>query len=268
MADDRQVTRMKYLRALDQKSQDEPYAHWEPDKLVDGYTDTQVQDALRYLEEKGYAEIHHSIGDRGLAPARITASGQDFLNTQARALSSMFNPHPGGLIQRPVTRDPLTISRDLGHAVADGRTLRTAADAKQSCFVIMPFQEPITSYYTHIIKPAVVEAGLVCVRADEITKPGAIIEQIWTGIQNAAVCVAELTGQRPNVMYELGLAHAVRKPVVSLVQTMDDIPFDLKHLRHIVYSTSIVSWEVKLRTDLKSMLMAALFDPTASLAFK
>jgi len=218
MADDRQRVRLRYLRALDQKSQDDPYGYWEPDELVDGYTEAQIQDSLRYWEQKGYADVQHSLGDQGLSQARITAAGQDFLATQARTLNSMFTLRPSGSIRRQVTDEPLTApvnsnyaradqaAETLGRVVAVREASRTVADTKQSCFVIMPFQQPFDSYYTHIIQPAVTEAGLICIRADEITKPGAIIEQIWMGIQNAAVCVAELTGQRSNVMYELGLA--------------------------------------------------------------
>jgi len=60
----------------------------------------------------------------------------------------------------------------------------------------------------------------------------------------------------------------VRKPVISIVQTMDDIPFDLKHLRHIVYGTRDVGWDTKLRDNLKAMVIEALSDPTTSLAFR
>lgn len=136
----------------------------------------------------------------------------------------------------------------------------------KSCFVIMPFRDPFNSYYAAIIQPAIRAAGLQSVRADEITKPGAIVGQIWQGIQDATICIAELTEQRPNVMYELGLAHAVGKPVISIVQDMKDVPFDLTHLRHIVYRTSEIGWDEKLRTALAAMLRDTLSDPSGSLA--
>ena len=40
----------------------------------------------------------------------------------------------------------------------------------------------------------------------------------------------ELTGPNPNVFYELGLAHALKKPVVLVSADENDIPFDLRHL--------------------------------------
>jgi len=47
------------------------------------------------------------------------------------------------------------------------------------------------------------------------------------------VLLADLTGKNPNVFYELGLAHALAKPVILIAETLDDIPFDLRALRVI-----------------------------------
>ena len=58
--------------------------------------------------------------------------------------------------------------------------------------------------------------------------------------------MAELTGKNPNVFYELGLAHALNKPVILVAQTLDDLPFDLRHLRTIIYSTQSVDWSKQL----------------------
>ena len=44
-----------------------------------------------------------------------------------------------------------------------------------------------------------------------------------------------MTGRNPNVMYEIGMAHTVGKPVVMITQNREDVPFDLKHYRYIVY---------------------------------
>jgi hypothetical protein len=87
------------------------------------------------------------------------------------------------------------------------------------CFVMMPFAEPIGNYYSLIYKPAIEKAGLTPVRADDdIFSTGKIIDQIWQGINSAKVLVAELTSRNANVFYELGLAHALQKPVVGVVK--------------------------------------------------
>lgn len=108
-----------------------------------------------------------------------------------------------------------------------------------SCFVMMPFAAPLGGYYESVYKPAIEKAGLQPVRADaEIFGAGKIMDQVWSGIQNANVLVAELTSRNPNVFYELGLAHALRKPVVLVSSNEDDVPFDLQHIRVIYYDVN------------------------------
>lgn len=48
--------------------------------------------------------------------------------------------------------------------------------------------------------------------------------------------MAELTTLNPNVLYELGLCHGLRVPTVLLAQSMDEVPFDLRPYRILVYS--------------------------------
>lgn len=103
----------------------------------------------------------------------------------------------------------------------------TKISAGDSCFVMMPFASPIGAYYEKIYDPAIRNAGLKPVRADaEIFATGKIMDQIWSEINSAKVLVAELTTRNPNVFYELGLAHALRKPVVLVAANEADVPFD------------------------------------------
>jgi nucleoside 2-deoxyribosyltransferase len=111
-----------------------------------------------------------------------------------------------------------------------------------TCFVIMPFEPPIGTYYDSVFKPAIESAGLNSIRADSILTPGVVMRQIWVGIREAAVCLAELTTLNANVMYELGLAHALGKPVVQVTQSIPSLPFDMRHIRHVVYHTSDPNW--------------------------
>jgi hypothetical protein len=116
-----------------------------------------------------------------------------------------------------------------------------------TCFVMMPFGGWFDRYYQEIYVPAIKEAGLEPVRADELFSTGSVVEQIWEQITKAKVLLADLTDKNPNVFYELGLAHAAIKPVVFTAARIDDIPFDLRHLRVIVYETREPEWAPKLR---------------------
>jgi len=104
------------------------------------------------------------------------------------------------------------------------------------CFYLCPFSEPFNTVYSEHVVPAVKELGHTISRADEIFGTQPIIEDIWEGINTAEIILADVTGRNPNVMYEIGMAHTVGKPVIIITQTIDDVPFDLKHFRCIVYT--------------------------------
>jgi len=135
-------------------------------------------------------------------------------------------------------------------------------DAGDTCFVVMPFSEPIGSYFQKIYEPAIKKAGLLPIRADaDIFGTGKIIDQIWSGINSAKVLVAELTSRNPNVFYELGLAHALHKPVVLVSSNGEDVPFDLKHIRVIYYDVNDPFWGDKLIDKIAENILSALKNP-------
>jgi hypothetical protein len=77
------------------------------------------------------------------------------------------------------------------------------------------------------------------------------LERIYRQIDLADIIIADMTGQNPNVFYEVGYAHAKGKMCILLTSNADDIPFDLKHHRHIVYGDSINSLREKILEELK-----------------
>jgi hypothetical protein len=142
-------------------------------------------------------------------------------------------------------------------------------DSSETCFVMMPFAEPLGGYYTAIYQPAIKKAGLTAVRADtDIFGTGKIIDQIWTGINHARVLVAELTGRNPNVLYELGLAHALRKPVVLVSSNEPDVPFDVRHVRVIYYQMTDPFWGEKLIAKVAENIVSAIKNPQEAILFE
>lgn len=107
------------------------------------------------------------------------------------------------------------------------------------CFVLMPFKDEYDEIYQEIIKPIVQELGFSCLRADEIYRSTAIMQDIWENIQISGLIIADMTDRNANVFYELGLAHAIGKEVILITQSISDVPFDLRHLRCVVYSHSL-----------------------------
>lgn len=131
---------------------------------------------------------------------------------------------------------------DLMHSESGTMTIRSifgtplkGEQFKSDIFMIMPFAEKFTSVYSEHIKPTVTGLNLHIIRGDDFFSENAIVNEIWAAIYHCRLVIAECTDRNPNVYYELGLAHAVGKPSILLVQDINDIPFDLRHLRIIVY---------------------------------
>jgi hypothetical protein len=79
---------------------------------------------------------------------------------------------------------------------------------------------------------------------------------IWQMTQDAKVLVAELTEKNANVFYELGLAHAIGKPVVLIADNLTDIPFDLQSLRVIIYDKNDPAWGTELKASITESLVS------------
>ncbi len=125
-----------------------------------------------------------------------------------------------------------------------------------SAFVIMPFDDPYDAYYGAIFRPALIEIGYSVSRADELRRPRPIILDIHEQILDADVIVCELSNKNPNVFYELGLAHAIGKPVVLVSHEPDEIPFDVSHIRAVTYDFRMPGWEDKLSADIQAAVRA------------
>jgi len=122
-----------------------------------------------------------------------------------------------------------------------------------SCFVALPFSANFELYYKQILSRTILSAGLDPVRSEDISRPHTF-EQISSGMAKAAVCIADLTGQNPGVMYILGMAHGLGKPVVLLIQSGEELPFDLTLGRRIVYRPGASKWEDMLSLQLQAAL--------------
>jgi len=105
----------------------------------------------------------------------------------------------------------------------------------------MSFAASFDKVFDSIVKAlAHPQINFACTRADDVFGGGHIIEDILKGIGSAEIIIADVTNKNPNVFYELGIAHMVKNlgNVIILTQSMDDVPFDLRPFRCIVYTQS------------------------------
>jgi hypothetical protein len=129
-------------------------------------------------------------------------------------------------------------------------------------FVIQPFSPEFLTPYT-LIKEAVTSLGASVARADEISASGSIIETIYDTIETADLVICDVSHSNPNVMYELGYIHALRKPVILIAQRTDSIPFDIRSVRTLIYDFEDQRHVVDFRRRLRDVIKDALENPSA-----
>lgn len=100
--------------------------------------------------------------------------------------------------------------------------------------VMMPFSAEFNGVHS-AIQAAVDAAGMRCLRADNIWDDDVIIQDVVKLIGTARAVICDLTDKNANVFYEVGIAHTMGQDVILVAQHESDIPFDLRHIRHIKY---------------------------------
>lgn len=172
--------------------------------------------------------------------------------------------------------------------------------ANPICFVLMPFGEKpdasgsvinFDAVYSELIAPAIAEADMQPLRADEELGGGIIHEPMFERLVVCDFAVADLTTTNANVFYELGVRHAVRpRSTVLLRAGTSRMPFDVAPLRTIKYELgadgrpdsvdvsrkTLVQFLTEARKaavdspvfDLLKWLRAPAIDPAVSTAFR
>jgi hypothetical protein len=140
-----------------------------------------------------------------------------------------------------------------------GPAVERQAEGKKHCFVVMPFGDAdLQVVYEDFVKPTLVDGcNLHCERGDDVFGSNVIMEDILKSIDGADVILADLTRKNANVFYEVGICHALGKPVLLLAQSIDDVPFDLRHRRILLYEYSPRGAK-RLEGTLKQNMLAVL----------
>jgi len=113
--------------------------------------------------------------------------------------------------------------------------------AEKTCFVIIGFGKKVDystgrtidldKTFEYIIKPVFEELGFVCFRGCDIKHSGTIDVHMLENILKSDFVVADLSTLNPNVLYELGIRHAVRRNTTIIIAERElTYPFDLSHI--------------------------------------
>jgi len=133
-------------------------------------------------------------------------------------------------------------------------------DEKGFVFFIMPFKSPFKDLFEKHLRPLIkrefqMEAEIA---TDRFTVSG-FTEKIWQQICESCIVIADVSGWNANVLYELGLAHALSKKCIIIARGKLKLPSDLGHIDAIKYTYSffkkdIIGLENKLTSAIRQVL--------------
>jgi nucleoside 2-deoxyribosyltransferase len=128
------------------------------------------------------------------------------------------------------------------------------------CFLIQPFDNgQFDKRCKDVFIPAINNAGLEPYRVDQDISATVLIETIEREIKSAAVCLADISTDNPNVWYELGFALALAKPVVIVCEKQrKKFPFDIQHRAIIQYAAESSSDFENLKQKITDKIQAFL----------
>jgi nucleoside 2-deoxyribosyltransferase len=114
---------------------------------------------------------------------------------------------------------------------------------KIKALILVP-NEKSYSPVLEVIKEGLLEQAIEPIVYDEMITPDIMWKNVVTDtIKEADLIIADVSKSNPNMLYELGFAHALRKPTVLLLSTeeMGDIPFDVAAYQMISYDPKDLS---------------------------
>jgi hypothetical protein len=166
---------------------------------------------------------------QNLKQITIVEIDQNLADRLDQALKSLF-PQDAVIINRGnLTEMNLSSSNRLKEAGYSSET-------KPLVFVAMPFDKKMYDVFHYGIRGAVNNAGYLCERADEAHFTGDVMERVKMRIRQADLVLADLTQANANVYLEVGYAWGCGKQTILLVQDANELKFDVKAQRCLVYS--------------------------------
>jgi hypothetical protein len=129
-----------------------------------------------------------------------------------------------------------TLRKELRKDEPSGKKLEPLKSSGKSVFAAMPFSVDYEDVYFVAMAHAAESVGAVCNRVDHAEFSGNIVDEIKKMIQESVAVIADISEGKPNVLYEVGFAHALRKPTVHVSWTpLKDLPFDVSQWSTIQY---------------------------------
>lgn len=131
--------------------------------------------------------------------------------------------------------DPVVPKKETEFLPGAFRPIPIPEVSDRDVFVIMSFYREHRDAYYLAIEPALANKGFRAIRVDEIQHNTTVTVEIIRQIEKSAFVVADLTGERPNVYYEVGYAHRANKEVILMAKKDSAVHFDVAAINRIDY---------------------------------
>lgn len=115
--------------------------------------------------------------------------------------------------------------------------------------------------FNFIISPIVKALGYSVTRSDMLPSPGLISSQIIHHLFYDDLVIADLSGNNPNVLYELAFRHTQRKPVIQIMSKGETLPFDVTNNRTIFFDHNDLESAEQCKDSLKSQILSIEANP-------
>ncbi len=121
--------------------------------------------------------------------------------------------------------------------ITPSKPLKIKNEQENFIFAAMPFSPEFDDTFEIAIQGAATENNLYAIRVDRENFAEDVVSNIKNQIKNSIGCIADLSGSRPNVLFELGCALALNKKDIQICSTdIKNLPFDVRNNPTMQYS--------------------------------
>ena len=211
----------------------------------------------RFQREKEYREHRALDSQRAYYEEKIYEL-QKQLSQNERRWKDVNNLVISGQTENEVEQEKREFVLDIPLFKGLGVNKQDLEIDKKMVFVLTPFIEVELKTYA-AVQDVCNTVGLVCKRGDEEYRNNDILSHILREIIHSRVVIVNINGRNPNVFYELGICHAIGKPVIIISSLKDGIPFDVMSKSIVIYK-DIESLKYMLKDELLKMFIDGPLD--------